>query len=266
MEQIFNILQNTTVSAILNGLLILLVGFVAIHYVSKVTDNLLEKIKLIDPLLRPFVKSAIMAILDLIVILMTASALGIPITSVLALFSVVGLAISLAVQSLLTTLVSGMVIMAGKLLHHGDYIVSGDIAGTVLDIGFLYTRMKTADGRQIIVPNNVLTASTITNANANGTRRIDIDISASYDNSPDEVRTAMLDAVSRVPNLLSVPAPELWLEEYADSAIRYSIHVWTNSSTFLTAKYALQEQLYHSFKANGVELTYPHLNVHMDAN
>ena len=133
-------------------------------------------------------------------------------------------------------------------------------AGTVEEISLLYTRLTTPDGRTIYVPNDVLYSSQMINYTYSGTRRIEVPIGVSYDNTPEQVRAAALDAISTLEGTLADPAPAVYLDNYGDSSINYLVQVWVPATNYLSMRYALNERIYDAFQRHGVEITYPHLN------
>ena len=99
--------------------------------------------------------------------LIIADMLNIPITSLLAMFSVVGLAASLAVQDTLSNLASGVVILATHPFKTGDYVDVSNVSGTVKEINFTHTVLTTIDERVIRVPNKDVAGATIVNYSEN---------------------------------------------------------------------------------------------------
>ncbi len=112
------------------------------------------------------------------------------------------------------------------------------------------------------VPNDVLYSSQMINYTYSGTRRIEVPIGVSYDNTPEQVRAAALDAISTLEGTLADPAPAVYLDSYGDSSINYLVQVWVPATNYLSMRYALNERIYDAFQRHGVEITYPHLNVH----
>ena len=80
---------------------------------------------------------------------------------------------------------------------------------------------------------------------------------------PPRVRRAAMAAIRNTPGILHDPAPQVLLEAYGESAIQYTIRVWTPAQDYLDTHYALSEAVYQAFRENGVKMTYPHINVHM---
>ena len=80
--------------------------------------------------------------------------------------------------------------------------------------------------------------------------------------TPEQVRAAALDAISTLEGTLADPAPAVYLDNYGDSSINYLVQVWVPATNCLSMRYALNERIYDAFQRHGVEITYPHLNVH----
>ena len=139
---------------------------------------------------------------------MAASALGVDVTAVIALFSVAGLAVSLALQNTLANLAGGIMLLVSHPFEAGDYIESDSVQGTVTGTDLVYTAVTTADNKAIFIPNSQLAGAKIINYNRLGRRRIDATYSASYDAPTAVVKTALQEAVDRFPQLLDDPKPE----------------------------------------------------------
>lgn len=264
MEAILDTLKTLNAVQLLYGVIVLIVCLAIAKSIMKLLDGVLKKAHAIDPSLHTMIRTTVRWLLYFIAILAAAGTVGIPVTSFLTLFSVVGLAISLAIQGVLSNLAGGVIILASKPFALGDYIESDSVSGTVKDIGFLHTRLISPDGKLIFVPNNLLYTSRLINYTSSGSRRVDLTVSASYDNSPAQVRAAVMQAIASVPHIQAEPAPQVFVETYADSAIQYTVRLWTSAQDFWDVRYSLNEKLYDTFRSNGVQMTYPHLNVHLD--
>ena len=263
MDHALNILKNIDYERLAIGLAVLVACLAISRGLIRLTDRLISSSKHIETSLHSVLKTMLRIVLYFLSIMVAANTVGVPITSFLALFSVVGLAVSLAVQGVLSNLAGGVIILASKPFTLGDFIETDAVSGTVHEIGFLNTRMVAPDGKMIFVPNSLLYNSKLINYTSSGTRRIDLNVSAAYDCSPAEVRKAAMAAIRSTPGVLHDPAPEVLLETYGESAIRYVIRAWTPAGDYLGTRYALSEAVYQAFRENGVKLTYPHINVHM---
>lgn len=264
MEQFLDSLQKLDFSRLLQALLVLVVCLSVSRIITRLTSNAMRKIPAIDASLYTILNTTTKCVLYFISIVAAAGTLGIPVTSFVALFSVVGLAISLAVQGVLTNLAGGVIILASKPFTLNDFIECETVMGTVKDIGILHTHLLAPDGRDIYVPNNLLQSSRLINYSSSGFRRIELQVNVSYDTPPETVRESVMRSVETLPHVMTDPAPRVLLEKYGPHAITYTIWVCVPSADFLNSKYALNEAIHETFRRDGVLMTRPHLNIHMN--
>lgn len=255
-------LAHLTLTAMLRLVIVVALGLIAIRVILTILDRILDRSKTLERL-HVYIRSAVKVVLILLLILMAASALGVDVTAVIALFSVAGLAVSLALQNTLGNLAGGIMLLVTHPFEAGDYIESDSVQGTVTGTDLVYTAVTTADNKAIFIPNSQLAGAKIINYNRLGRRRIDATYSASYDAPTAVVKTALQEAVDRFPQLLDDPKPEIYLSQYGDSAITYLVRAWVDSKDYWSVYYGLQEAVRETFAAHGVEMTYNHLNVHM---
>ncbi len=264
----FDTLDEIHIGSLTLGLLvsaaILLIVCVAVRrLLLKLVDRTLTKSKL-DGAIKGFIRSAANVVLWIFVVLIVADKLGVPMTSLVAILSVVSLALSLSMQNILTNLFSGITLLGAHPFGEGDWVDIGGTAGTVQKVGFFYTILRLPDGREVHIPNSTAADSKVENFTAHETRRIDLEVSASYDDSTDAVRIAVMKAIDRTPGLVMDPAPIVAIKTYGDSAITYMVLVWAETPKFFDAKCALTENIRDAFDETGVQMTYPHLNVHLE--
>lgn len=251
------------VSSVLGAALVFLVCVFAIRILMRLIDTALDKSRRLDKTLRDFIRHAARVVLWIFAIVITAGALGIPMASMVAVISVAGLALSLALQNILANLFSGITLLFTRPFSEGDYIAVGTTAGVVQRIGLFYTVIDSYDKQVLSIPNSTVTSATLTNHSAEPLRRVDLEYDASYDAPTEAVRAAALDAAAAVDKALSDPAPFVGIKEYRDSSIRYSVRVWCCAEDYWDVMYGMNEQIRESFRKHGVEMTYNHLNVHM---
>ena len=262
VQQYVSIFQSLDWQTGLKAAAILLIGFTIVKLLLKTVRKGLKKSH-IPTTVHTMVLTLLRIVLDLVVILSAANAIGIPVTSFIALLSLIGFAISLAAQGILSNLASGFIVLSSRPFEVGHFIEHDSITGTVREIRMLHTRIETPDGKMIYIPNSMLAAGRVINYSETGKRRVEISVSASYENSPEQVKNAIRAAIQKTAGVLEDPGPMIFLENYGDSAISYRLMVWVNGADFLTVKNVLNEMLYSAFAENHVEMTYPHLNLHM---
>ena len=255
-------LSGFALSRIVPALLILVIGILVIRIVMKVLQRFLEKSKL-EKAAHSLIKSLANVVLYLLLSLIVASSLGIDVSSIVALASVLTLAVSLAVQDLLTNVLGGFTLLYTQPFHSGDYVDVAGQSGTVQEIGLTYTKLATPDNKVVSIPNSAVTAAQIVNYTTTGTRRVEIKISASYDAPLQKVIDALLQA-GTVDNVLLDPAPMAAVDSYGESAINYVLRVWTKTEDYWDVYYVITQKIKTVFDETGIEMTYPHLNVHID--
>ncbi len=241
---------------------LLLAGVVVIKILMKLVDRALDRAKNLASV-RSYIRSAVRVLLWFLLILMAADALSIPVTSIIALLSVAGLAVSLALQNTLSNLAGGIMVLVSKPFVPGDYIETDGVSGTVAECGLAYTKLHTFDNKAVSIPNSQIAAAKIINYSSLGRRRLDLNFSASYDAPTQTVKAALREVVDSLPKILPDPAPEVHLLEYQSSSIQYTVRVWVRCEDYWELYFAIQEGVREAFSQNGVEMTYDHLNVHM---
>lgn len=256
-------IQTLTVATILPAVILLVIGVLAIRVLMKLVDKSLSKSKL-EKAATSLIRSLLKVVLYVLLGLMVASRLGIDVTGIVALASVASLALSLSLQDALSNVIGGFTLLSNHPFHSGDFVEIAGQAGTVQTIDITYTKLTTADNKTISIPNSAVVASQIVNYSTSGTRRVDINVSAAYSAPIETVKAALLEA-AKIDAVLDAPAaPFAAVLNYGDSAIEYTLRVWTSAAEYWNAYFTITENIKAEFDKAGVEMTYPHLNVHLD--
>lgn len=251
-----------TLDKVVHVLLLILVGVVVIRVVLKLLDRVLARSKSLKSLSR-YIHSVAKISMAFILVLMVAEDVGIHTTSLVAMLSVAGLAVSLALQNTLSNVAGGIMLLVTTPFQVGDYVEADGISGTVHAIDLSYTAILTIDGKEIFVPNSQLSGTKIINYTILGRRRVDLNFTASYDAPTATVKQAIGEVLEDIPQIIAEPAPEIHLSDYQASSIQYVVRAWTAAADYWTVYYAIQEGVREAFDRHGVEMTYDHLNVHI---
>ena len=246
---------------LLPAVVILVIGILVIRVVMALITKALEASKL-EKAAHSLIKSLAGVVMYLVLSLIVASSLGIDVSSIVALASVLTLAISLAVQNALTNVIGGFTLLYTHPFHSGDFVEIAGKSGVVSEIGMSYTVLITGDNKRISIPNSSVVAGDIVNYTVMGTRRVDISVKASYETPVQKVIDALLQA-GTMDNVLLEPAPMAAVDSYGESAINYVLRVWTKTEDYWDVLYAINQKVKTVFEETGIEMTYPHLNIHM---
>ena len=261
VNQFLDKLGGFAVGNVLPAVIIAAVGFLLIRLLMKTVSKILEKSKL-EKVAHSLIKSVISVACYILLGLAVASKLGIDVTGIVALASVLTLAVSLALQNILANVIGGFTLLYTKPFSSGDFVEIAGQSGTVREIGLSYTKLATGDNKTVSIPNSAVVAAEIVNYTVAGTRRVDIIVTASYD-APVEQVLAALEEAGRLPTVLETPAPFAAVRNYGESAIEYVLQLWCAASDYWTTQCQANRNVKTVFDAKGIQMTYPHLNVHL---
>ena len=247
---------------LLSAAIALIICIIAIWIIMKILRRMMDRSKL-GASLQGFILKVIKIALEFAAILIVAGSLGFDVTALLAIFSLLGLAISLSVQNLLGNLISGIVLLVTKPITDGEFIEVGDVSGTVKDVGLFYTELLTLDNKLVSVPNSDMSASRIVNYTREPNRRVDLLIGASYDSPVADAKKALYDAIARTDKVLEDPAPQVLVQEFGGSVVRYTVRAWCRHEDYWDVYYGINENVPDAFRDAGVKMSYDHVNVHM---
>lgn len=241
---------------------LLVTSVVAIRILVGLADRAMARAKL-DQGVRTFLRSGLRVILWLVAICALLGYLGVPMTSLVALLSVLGLAVSLAIQGTLSNLAGGIMLLTAHPFSAGDFVEAGGISGTIREVGLVYTKLDTPDNKVVYVPNGEISGKTITNYSGNEKRRVELKFTVSYDAPAETVKQCMAGVAGEHPLTYPTPEPLIRTSGYGSSSIEYVLRVWCATEDYWTVYFDLLEQVKEAFDKAGVEMTYDHLNVHM---
>ena len=262
-ENLNTLTGNLALDTLLSGVITFLVCCVAMRIIKALVNRALSKATRLDVPVKNLITKLVTTLLWALTVIIVAGAFGINATSLVAVLSMAGLALSLSVQNLLSNFFSGIMLLINKPFREGDFIELGDKVGTVKTVGFFNTVLNTPDNVSIAIPNSDLTGAAIKNYSREENRRVDLSFCAAYDAPTETVKKAILEAVAADKHILAEPAPFVRLLAYEDSSIRYVVRVWVKNADYWDVYFDLNEQVRESFAKNGVEMSYQHVNVHM---
>ena len=262
LESLAGAVRGLDVKKIVTVVIILVVCIVVMKILLKILDRTFCRLEM-DRGLHTFVRAAVRVILWLITACLVLGYIGIPMTSFVAVLSVMGLAVTLAIQGTLSNLAGGIQVLASKPFKADDYIDAGSVSGTVAEVGLVYTKLRTVDNKIICIPNGQITSDRIVNYSDQEQRRVDLKFNTSYDDDPKVVIAAIQGVIGAHPLALFTPEPFVRVSAYLDSSVEYTVRVWCATADYWDLYYDLLEQVKAAFDQAGIEMTYNHINVHM---
>ena len=255
-------ISDYTLYTLLPALLMLVGGLLVIRIVKTVLRRLLKNSKL-EKAAHSLILSLTSVVLYILLGLIVASSLGIDVSGIVALASVLTLAVSLSVQNFLTNVIGGFTLLYTQPFHSGDYVEIGMEAGTIVEIGMTYTKLQTPDNKMISIPNATVVAGDIVNYAVTGTRRVDVNIQAAYTENSDTVLRALLEA-GQVEGILPDPTPNAVILSYTETAVQYSLRVWTKTEDYWNVMFAINRNVKRIFDEQKIRVAFPHVHVYME--
>ena len=188
---------------------------------------------------------------------------GIELFGLLASLAVFSLIIGLAVQQTLGNMINSFMLAIDQPFEIGDRIEVADVTGTVMSVGILSTKILTLNEQLVIIPNNRLVDSTITNFARGGgdgvaTRvLLHLEIGVDYEENSAHVKQVILEVAKKCPQVEDDPAPRVLLRELGDFSKVYRLYAWIEYvEEFLATDWLLRE-IDRSFKREGISIPYP---------
>jgi len=240
----------------------------ATHFLTKLTSKTQSPL---DDRLVPFVDRVLRVSIVIIAGLMVLQESGVQIAGILAGLGIGGLAVALAAKDTLANVFGTITIVADYPFDIGDWIKTNDVEGTVEDIGFRSTKVRTFGNSLVAVPNAKLAGSAIENFSRMFKRRISFRIGVTYETTPDQMR----EALARVRDVLrnhDEIRQDFWLvyfTDFADSALEIMVYCFSKTTVwaeFLAVRESLNLQLMQTLDEIGVEFAFPSRAVYMRQN
>ena len=193
--------------------------------------------------------------------------IGIDITAFAFFGGALGIGIGFGMQKITSNFISGIVILLEKSLKIKDLIELEDgTLGVVTKIGARYTLIETFENREIMIPNEDIITSRLSNwTHSNSLARVKIDIGVAYGTDLHLARKIMLGVVRKHPHCAKIPQPEFYLIDFADNSIILSVRFWVLnvSKGRLRPKSDIMMELYDEFNKNNIDIPFPQRVVHL---
>lgn len=248
---------------VLLALVVFFIGTQLIKLIRRILRKSFER-RNVDIGVSRFLDSLVKAVLYILLLFMIASYFGLDATSVVALVGSAGVAIGLAVQGSLSNFAGGVLILLLKPFKIGDYIrdAAGN-EGTVEEVQLFYTRLITPDRHIVIVPNGALANSNILNMSTTEDRRMDLQISISYDADIRRAKEILLAVMNADQGVLQEQEKQVFVEELAENGVVLCMRCYSKNGLFWETKWRLLEAAKYALDEAGISIPFPQLDVHM---
>ena len=172
------------------------------------------------------------------------------------------MAIGLALKDSLGNFASGVMIILFKPFKVGDVVTAAGVTGSVTEVGIFNSIFTTPDNQKIIIPNGAITSGSITNINANDTRRIDLLIGIGYNDDIKKAKDVLNSIVTENEKVLIDKGITVAVSELADYSVNFVVRAWVNTPDYWDVKFTLTETIKTTFDKEGITIPFPQQDVH----
>ena len=240
---------------IVAAFVIFIIGRWVAKHVSALSAKAMKKAK-VDATLVPFLENLVYIAMLVFVVIAALAAVPLHTASIVAVLGAAGLAIGLALQGSLANFASGVLLLIFKPFRVGDFVEIGGVKGTVQALHVFNTVLNAPDNVRIIVPNGQVTGGTISNYTVNGTRRVDLTASISYDDDMKKAKKVIESVLAQDKRILAEPAPLVVVGEMADSSIDFYVRPWVKTADYWPVYFDLTERLKDAIEEHGMTIPF----------
>jgi small-conductance mechanosensitive channel len=210
-----------------------------------------------DLSMRKVAGNVLRAVLLLIGLLLVLSAVGVDLTALSVLGGALGVGLGLGLQKLAANYVSGFVVLVERAVRIGDVIRVDGIEGVVTDIKTRYTLLRDANGRESIIPNEMLLTQRVDNFSlTQSSVALQSTLTVSVDSDVEHVQAVLCQAALQVPQVLQDPPPQAYFTGFTQDGLVMTLHLWV-ADLQLGKQVVLSEVHKHAWaamKKAGIEL------------
>jgi len=269
--------MSDVIQSTLNFLLMLFILFYAAQGVTRIINGLtnaqIEKRKKEDnaqntSMIKVF-GSIFKGIIWIIAALMLLDNIGIEITPLVASLGIGGVAIAIALQSVLADLFSAFAIYFDKPFKEGDFIIIGDDMGTVKHIGIKTTRIQSLSGQELVVSNSELTSTRVNNYKKMERRRIAFQIGVEYSTPSKKLKKINSIVEKVVKNVDKATLDRVHFKSFGDFSLNYEIVYYVETpdyAKFMDIQEAINLALFEEFEKEKISFAFPTQTLHIEKN
>ena len=176
------------------------------------------------------------------------------------------IAIGFAFKDILQNFLAGILILLTEPFQLGDQVAVGDYEGTVLNIETRATKIKTYDGRLVVIPNADMFTDSVTVNTAFDRRRSEYDVGIGYGDDIAKAKAILHEVITSTDGVLSDPAPDFLTVEFADSSVKIKTRWWTapEIADVWPIRDAIMSEVKIRFDAEGIDLPFPIRTVYLE--
>lgn len=206
--------------------------------------------------------------LMVLVVLMVLAILGIPLTAFAFVSGAIAIGVGFGAQNIINNFISGWILMGERPIRIGDYIELDDVRGRVEAINNRSTRIRRTDGVHLLVPNSHLLETTVVNWTLmDDMSRSRVSVGVAYGSPSRKVKQLLLDICREHPATLDDPEPEVFFQDFGDSALIFEAYFWlhaTSEGGRRRVSSDIRFTIDEVFAEHGIVIAFPQRDIHID--
>jgi small conductance mechanosensitive channel len=237
-----------------------IVGRMLIRFASTLVTKALERQK-VEPTVIGYIGSIITVALNIILVVAILGYFGVETTSFAALVAGLGIAVGAAWGGLLSNFAAGAFILVLRPFKVGDYVVAGDVEGTVRMIGLFSTAIDAPDNVQTLVGNAKVMNGTIKNFSHNPYRRVELTAQLDHSVDPADAVRRLKEALPKIPNIVAEPAPDVEILTFNERGPVLAVRPYCNTVHYWQVYFDTNRTIRETFGTAGYPAPEAHLHV-----
>jgi len=240
---------------------VFLIGILIARLFTKLLSRTMRRSR-INATAAGFGQSFVRILIYSILIIVCLSILGVPTASLITVVGAAGVTIGLALQNTLSNLAGGFIILFAKPFQAGDYIKVSGQEGYVESVSILYTELRMRDHQIVFLPNSIVSSGAVINLSREGTLRVSVPVSVSYDTNIKQARSVILKAVMQESGIQKKPLPTVTVSELGDHGITLLVSAWVKKEQYFVAPPQILECIKTALESAEIEIPFPQIDVH----
>ncbi len=243
---------------------IYIVGRWLIGIVGTIIQKALERQK-VEPTVIRYIGNTIAVALNVLLVIGILGFFGVETTSFAALIAALGIAIGAAWSGLLANFAAGAFILVLRPFKVGDYVLAGDVEGTVRAVGLFTTAIDTPDNVQTHVGNGKIMGGSIKNFSTNPYRRVDLTAQLDHAADPHDAIRRLKEALPRIANVLVDPRPDVEILTFNERGPVLAVRPYVHTDHYWQVYFDTNRTIRDTFGAAGYPVPEAHLHVRQKA-
>lgn len=263
IEKLFDLIIEFTVNygfQVFGAIVILIIGVIVARWLSKGVIKLCEKRKM-DITLSKFLGNFVKILVLVFVLIIAMGKFGISIAPFIALLGALAFGASFALQGPLSNYGAGLTIVLARPFVVGDTITVKNVSGIVDEVTLATTILSTEDGEKITIPNKHIVGEILNNSFAN--RVVENTVGISYDDDPEKAINVIKETLKQFTQISSEPAPQIGIQEFADSSINIGMRYWIPTKQYFGTLYEVNLAVYKALAAAEIAIPFPQQDIHI---